>query len=29
MNKQRNNAVNDWDKAVKKYMDNYIPFQAR
>jgi hypothetical protein len=29
MNKQRSNAVNDWDKAVKKYMDNYIPFQAR
>lgn len=29
MNKQRTNAMNDWDKAVKKYMDNYIPFQAR
>jgi hypothetical protein len=29
MNKERNNAINDWDKAVKRYMDNYIPFQAR
>ena len=28
-NKQRSGALNDWEKAVKKYMDDYIPTQQR
>jgi hypothetical protein len=29
LNKQRTGTMNDWDKAVKRYMDNYIPVQQR
>ncbi len=29
LNKQRNNNLNGWNSAVKKYMDEYIPTQKR
>jgi uncharacterized protein (DUF1697 family) len=29
LDKQRASTMNDWDKAVKRYMDNYIPVQQR
>jgi hypothetical protein len=29
LNKQRSNALDDWNKGVKKYMDDYIPTQQR
>jgi hypothetical protein len=29
LNKERASSLDDWNKAVKKYMDSYIPYQQR
>jgi len=29
LNKQRTSGIDDWNKAVKRYMDNYMPYQQR
>lgn len=29
LNKLRNSYIDDWNKAVKRYMDNYMPYQQR
>ncbi len=29
LNKRRNSYIDDWNKAVKRYMDNYMPYQQR
>ena len=29
LNKQRTSGIDYWNKAVKRYMDNYMPYQQR